>query len=73
MGLFGAMLLWFGGCIVMVMSPAVAVYITIIWNDVCISIPKFIYFLLPSPSYGVLSFLGFEKLFVIFTSVCMVF
>ena len=33
----------------------------------------FFFFLLPSPSHGVLFFLGFENLFTIFTSVCMVF
>ena len=47
--------------------------ITIIWNDVlkwsvgwCASVPTFIYFLLPLPSDGMLSFLGFENLFTIY-------
>ena len=47
--------------------------ITIIWNDVfkqsvdCAHpFQRFIYFLLPSPSHGVLSFLGFENLFAIY-------
>ena len=47
--------------------------ITIIWNDVfkqsvdCAHpFLRFIYFLLPSPSDGVLSFLGFENLFAIY-------
>ena len=47
--------------------------ITIIWNDVfkqsvdCAHpFLRFIYFLLPSPSHGVLSFLGFENLFAIY-------
>ena len=51
--------------------------ITIIWNDVrnwsvdcCASVPKFIYFLLPWPSHGVLSFLGFENLFAIYNCDC---
>ena len=50
--------------------------ITIIWNDVYLNsqltvhtVPKFIYFLLPSPSHGVPSFLGFENLSAIFPSV----
>ena len=33
---------------------------------------SFIYFLLPSPSHGVLSFLGFQNLFAIYPSVGMV-
>ena len=53
--------------------------IAIIWNvfkqsvDCAHPFPKFIYFLLSSPSHGVPSFLGFENLFTIFPSVCMVF
>ena len=50
--------------------------ITIIWNDVFkLSVDcahpflSFIYFLLPSPSHGVPSFLGFENLFAIYPSV----
>ena len=46
---------------------------TIIWNDVfkqsvdCAHpFLSFIYFLLPSPSHGVPSFLGFENLFAIY-------
>ena len=50
--------------------------ITIIWNDVfkwsvdCAHpfLSLFIYFLLPSPSHGVPSFLGFENLSAIFHS-----